>query len=373
MVTTASFWIRYLVTMAVIVIGMSEILLRLIFSDPDTYFHKRFLFVSPRIFQNHPGGFWTYRPNVRVRDTGIFAMTRLLPWPGLDYRIEYDCRMRSNNLGLLQKQDVKPGGAVTLLLGDSFTAGIGGCPWFGRLQAKRKNELILNGGLPGTGFDQWRRLAEFIKDKGITIERVLIIAISNDFKRRAWTWRSDQLSCLDAGICRIPDQSGTWHPIGWAQDDKEVLELARKRGRNRFATLGLVDHIRNWLHQNSYVYKISKHAFGALQNLLPLKRANRTTGPGFLSVTTEALEFFKELGVPFHILMVPQKGEIALGLRRSIDVSAAIKVLKSQGVSHSWCLLKSDDYLPLDQHPNRRGYDKMVSCVDRVLDRLTDR
>lgn len=56
--------------------------------------------------------------------------------------VEFDCRIRSNNLGLLQNDDVLPGKPTTIVFGDSFTSGQGGCPWFHKLQARRPQEQL---------------------------------------------------------------------------------------------------------------------------------------------------------------------------------------------------------------------------------------
>jgi hypothetical protein len=145
----------YIPIVCLVLMAALEGMLRVTFSDPDYYWDNRFTFLSPESFQNHGEGVWTYRANKTIREVSLYAF----PTPfGTDASIsvEYDCLMRSNNLGLLQKRDVTPGSVATIIAGDSFTAGQGGCPWFDRLQALRGEENLVNAGLVGAGFDQWR-------------------------------------------------------------------------------------------------------------------------------------------------------------------------------------------------------------------------
>ena len=160
-----------------------ELMFRAVAFDPFYYWEYRFQYISPNSLENRSEGVWTYRPNAAIREVSVYGLPQLISTqPKLT--IEFDCPMRSNNLGLLQDDDIAPGTAVTLVLGDSFTSGQGGCPWFPRLQARRPQDRLLNAGLFGTGVDQWWRLLEYLRKQGVVVERVLMISISNDFKRR---------------------------------------------------------------------------------------------------------------------------------------------------------------------------------------------
>src|SRR5205809_638941 len=162
-----------------VVVGL-EAIFRIISFDPFYYWKFRFQFVSPNSYVNRAEGVWTYRPNAAVREVAVYAMPSPLAFePKLT--VEFDCRMRSNNLGLLQDDDIAPGTPRTIVIGDSFTSGQGGCPWFHRLQARRPRDQLLNAGLLGTGFDQWWLLLEYLRKQGVVVKSVLIIAISNDF------------------------------------------------------------------------------------------------------------------------------------------------------------------------------------------------
>src|SRR5437868_1984954 len=95
-----------------------ELMFRLAASDPFYYWDYRFQYISPDSVENRAEGVWTYRPNASIREVSVYGLPSLVSSePKLT--IEFDCPMRSNNLGLLQDDDIAPGTRVTLVLGDS--------------------------------------------------------------------------------------------------------------------------------------------------------------------------------------------------------------------------------------------------------------
>ncbi len=304
---TASKYFAYLIACAIFLVGGLELLLRMVFPDPDYHFAYRFLSVSPDAYQNLDSGIWVHRPYTSIREVGVYAMASLLPpWPRI--AIEYDCRMRSNNWGLLQDDDIPPGTSATLILGDSFTAGHGGCPWFPRLQARRPNERIANGGFMGTGFSHWARTIDYLRDRGLVIDRILVIAISDDFGRTVWSWNAEQLSCMNQNICQT---NAFWQSVGLDAPQADILERAAARFEVRFPGLTAADFVAMYFKQNSHTYKFMSRAVEALRRL-PGAVKTRTVFP---PETESALEHMKSLGVPLHVMMVAQRVEAgALGM-----------------------------------------------------------
>jgi len=354
------FWstFTYLFFVALFAVVGAELVLRLIAPDSFYYWKFRFQFVSPNAYVNHAEGLWTYRPNAALRDVGVYAMpSPLAREPKLS--IEFDCRMRSNNLGLLQNDDVLPGTPVTIVFGDSFTSGQGGCPWFHRLQARRPQDRLLNAGLLGTGFDQWWRLFGHLRTQGVVAKRVLLVAISNDFKRKAWTWPSTDMNCLDKNLC-IWDGPYSWWPVRSDETEDDLLKRTRERYTMRFSNYSAVSFWFLSLEQHSMFLKFG-HA--ALDNLAGLFMSGRA---GVLPETEAALKGFKSLGIPVTVLLVTQKNEIGR-LANEADLAAAVATLNAHSVPHDWCRLSHEDFLPHDGHPTAAGYDQVVACADRAL------
>ena len=117
-----------------------EVAVRFYFDDFLYYAGNRFLFVEPHSFENKSDDFWAYRENAK------FDVAAVYHFGALGSHIEYRCTYKSNNLGLIQNKDFAPGSEVILVMGDSFTEGHGGCPWFYQLENNLDSIRIVNGG-----------------------------------------------------------------------------------------------------------------------------------------------------------------------------------------------------------------------------------
>jgi hypothetical protein len=340
-----------------------ELLLRLVFSDPDYYWEFRFLYTSPNAYQNRAPGIWTYRPNAVVREVAVYGMASLFrPRPRLV--VEHDCLMRSNNLGLLQDRDVDTDSSWTVVIGDSFTAGQGGCPWVDRLQARRPDDHLVNAGLQGSGFAQWNILLAYLRQQGLVIRRILVIAISNDVKQPAFNWGPTALDCLNQNVCPTIDDPGLWMPVGMDETHSELESRSRARFAQRFGKVRRRDWLRLYVTQNSYLYKFASRAGQTLHGIASGAPASETAGA--YPETGAALESLKALKVPFRVLMVPQRDEIGWQGMRA-DARGAEDMFKAHDVAYSWCHLSGSDFMPNDGHPNRIGYDKLAACADDAL------
>jgi hypothetical protein len=354
------FWstLKYPLFVTLFVLVGAELVLRAIAPDPFYYWKFRFQFVSPNAYINHAEGLWTYRPNTALREVGVYAMpSPFARAPTLS--VEFDCRMRSNNLGLLQDDDISPGRPRTIVFGDSFTSGQGGCPWFYKLQARRPKDQLLNAGLLGTGFGQWWRLFEHLKAQGVIANRLLLVAISNDFKRKGWTWPDTDFNCLDRGSCTW-EGVYSWQPVRADETESELLKRTRARYTMRFSNYGAVSFWFLSLEQHSAFLKFLHMAVENLGAFFVPGKA------GVLPETEAALKGFKALGIPVKVLLVTQKNETG-PLANEVDLAAAVATLKAHGVPHESCQLSHEDFLPLDGHPTADGYDKVVACADRAL------
>src|SRR5579864_1333686 len=138
-----------------------ELFCRLFCSTPannESRLFQRVFFLDGRgaIFRNLDYIF-TFTPNNEIRVfTAFFSKN--------DFTVEYDYRLRTNNLGLVEDTDVVPGRDSLLLLGDSFTEGLGAEPWF-RLVSPEVDKLgyqPVNGGLRGAGFEEWVELDRYL-------------------------------------------------------------------------------------------------------------------------------------------------------------------------------------------------------------------
>src|SRR5690349_6834340 len=78
------------------------------------------------IFRNM-GDIWTY-----VSNSSIFSRT--IYFSDSSYSTEYAYKFKTNNFGLVQESGLARGARSVLLLGDSFTEGLGAEPWFRQVE-----------------------------------------------------------------------------------------------------------------------------------------------------------------------------------------------------------------------------------------------
>jgi hypothetical protein len=333
-----------------------ELMFRAVAFDPFYYWEYRFQYISPNSLENRSEGVWTYRPNTAIREVSVYGLPQLISTqPTL--AIEFDCPMRSNNLGLLQDNDIAPGTPVTLVLGDSFTSGQGGCPWFHKLQARRPQDRLLNAGLFGTGVDQWWRLLEYLRKQGVVVERVLMISISNDFKRRIWNWTPVDLDCIDRNVCAV-EWRYSWQGVRTEETADELLARTRERYARRFSKYNAV---------SMWFFSLLNHSlFLKFLHISVENVVNLVKSVGVLPQAESSLDKFRTSGVPVKVLMVTQRNETGL-LGNEGDASAAEASLKAHGLAYEWCRLDHGDYLQIDGHPTAAGYDKLMACADRAL------
>jgi hypothetical protein len=346
--------VAYVVGVVLFVLLSLELLLRLTLPDPNYYWQFRFLYISPHAFQNRAESVWTYQPNTPIREVAVYAVPSLFSQKPRVI-VEYDCLMKSNNLGFLQERDVSTDEAWTVVIGDSFTQGQGGCPWGDRLQARRPDDPILNAGLQGTGFAQWARTLAYLQQQGVRIKRILAIAISDDFKRETFNWPDEVLNCVDLDNCPT---------VGLNDTHSQLESRSRDRFTERFGKISRFAQTRLYYHLNAYLYKFVSNA---RQRVSTIVRGTETDEIADVHPDTgAALDWLKAQQVPVHVLMVPQRNEIGwLGTRA--DSRNAEAELKAHVMPYSWCDLSGADFMPHDGHPNRGGYDKLADCADHIL------
>ena len=302
------------------------------------------------IFQNH-GDIFTYIPHNEIRNvTGYFSDEGCTA--------EYDYRFHTNNYGLVQDFDVAPARPSILLLGDSFTEGQGAEPWFRQLAAQTDKlpYQLVNGGLFGTGFEQWSKLEHYLSAENVQIRKLIVLFISDNYRRNVWNFSQPDLRCLQfLSSCR-GDESYLGLPSApelAATVDK--IRTSRETPRRRLA-----QRARILLPASFRVYDYLRAEF--LSDLELAKQHSRAAIADFIN------EYGPENVVFMHL---PQKDEVngpsepGMEERRSIQ-EAGGKLYDG----FKLCPLTTADYHIHDSHPNAQGYGKIANCVNQVLQRI---
>lgn len=302
------------------------------------------------IFENH-GDIFTYLPHNTIRNVTAFFSRDA-------FSVEYDYRFRTNNLGLAQDVDLTPGRKSLLLLGDSFTEGQGAEPWFQLVSPtiERLGYQPVNGGVLGTGFQQWLKLTQYLADKGIVIRKVVVLFISDDYHRPVWSIPTQVFNCLSSPPrCRV-EQSYFYR---LPPQEKMASWIARVREARRPMKPHLKPSASALLPASFSVYMYLTHLFTYAQ----AEAASRAAISGLI-------ERYGPENVAF--LHLPQKNEIsrgpdALGLRarRAIE-NAGGKLFDG----FKLCGLTESDYYVHDDHPNPRGYAKIAACAAKIASSL---
>ncbi len=312
------------------------------FDGPDTIF---------RDFEET----FTYVPHSDIRVLTV-------SYSDSDFNIEYDYHIQTNNFGLVQDNDVIPEQDSLLLLGDSFTEGVGAGPWF-RLVSPEIYKLgyqPINGGIGGTGFSGWRKLEQYLTAADIRIRKLVVLFISDDYHRPVWNVRLGELRCFsDLSLCRV--EEGVYFRYRLPPPEELSSWIARIR-TGRVATLKA---------RAKALLPATYRAYESLKlRLSPaMAREERREQESRAAIA----EFIKTYG-PENVAFIhlPQKEELDsgpddLGLkaRRSIE-EAGGKLFDG----FKLCRLTAADYHPNDQHPNSRGYAKIAACTLTIINEM---
>jgi hypothetical protein len=302
------------------------------------------------IFENH-GDIFTYVPHNDARSVAVYFFDK-------DFVVEYDYRFHTNNYGLVQDFDVVPARASLLILGDSFAEGQGADPWFRQLVAQTDNleYQFINGGLLGTGFEQWNKLEQYLSTKNVQIRKLLVMFISDDYNRTVWNFTPQVLDCLRSVASCHSDKSLFVRlppaPLlgGWIEKIR-TIRAAQTTVRDRTAQLA-----RNLLPASYLVYRHLNVKFSSTKG-----RSRAVIADLISKYGTENVAF----------LHLPQKDETngpsTLGLEARQAIRDAGGILFD---GFKLCPLGASDYHIHDSHPNKQGYSKIAKCVHQVIQRM---
>jgi len=315
--------------------------------------HHRIIFFDGdgTIFQDR-GDIFTYVPHDEIRNMLGYYSSK-------NFTVEYDYRFRTNNYGLVQDFDVAPARPSILLLGDSFTEGQGAEPWFRQLAA-RADKLpyqLINGGLSGTGFEQWSKLERLLKVDNVHIKKLIVLFISDDYRRGVWNFFQPELRCLQSiSACRGDELNLRMPPATELSATVDKIRTIRETPKRRLA-----QYARVLLPASFRVYDYLRAEF--ISDTERAKQRARAT----------IADFIKEYGSENVVFMhLPQKDEVdgpkvaGMELRRAIQ-EAGGKLYDGFKLCH----LTAADYHVRDAHPNAQGYGKIANCVDQVLQQIT--
>ena len=330
-----------------------------LFSIKQDYSNQRYMLFKSNnensVFRNINGGF-LYQPNTKVESTTFFYVDD-------KWIKEFEYIIPTNNLGLVQTNDVFPKKKSILLLGDSYTEGVGAYPWFENLNKKylNSNYQLINGGILGTGFESWFNLYNYLINQNIEISKIVIIFTSDDYRRGAWNMHENTLKCLkNYKICK-GDENFYGKPS--LKDEISFLEKLR---------IFRVNSI-NQNHKNVLINYI-KNKYPELRNLnKTLRRRLEIDKSPTIAKSNEVITYFidkyKDEALFIHI---PTKFEILFDDKDLFGKKTFEFIEKNKGNvvdAFDKCNLKEEDFYYYDGHPNAKGYEKISFCISSIFEK----
>lgn len=217
---------------------------------------------------------------------------------------------------------------------------------------------LINGALMGTGIQSFSAILNYFESK-LKIKNVIIIAISNDFKRGGPSpWDTDT-PCFQLGICGPADY---WHPIEQDASESALIEDAQRRRSE------VPGQVRAELARYSFasrLYDEWKSVYEGYQN--PLEYSSTLADHPIVLANFNALLDIYERFPNLQIILVPQRDEVGLLGKRNADSRVVQSFLERENIEYMWCSLTSQDFMEIDGHPNKQGYQKLFECLRSTI------
>lgn len=318
-------------------------------------FDNRFLFFKAEpdrtVFQNYSGG-WTYVKSSTIDHRAFYYVDN-------QWVEEYSYQFRTNNLGLVQSRDALLGVPTIMLVGDSFTEGQGAAPWFNEFSEtfSQSGFQVINGGLFGTGFQQWRGLINKLESQGILVSKLLVIFISNDLDRAPYMFKEADSPCLvDFSRCKGEEY---FYGLPESPDDTNFRDMLLRQRTSKV----------DWQKKLEKFFFFSGQGIKYLKDhmaLVGLTSKGRQVGENLQTLGALISRF----GPNIAFVHIPTKPELIadepnlFGVRIRQEISHRNSPLLDGFKS---CGLYVDDFHQNDGHPNSSGYQKISSCVRHFI------
>lgn len=301
-----------------------------------------------------PQGYRRYASNRALEQSAVYGNT-------LAYRYRY----HSNNLGLVSSPDVGADEPIQLAIaGDSFAEGQGGFAWIRDWQRQTlspRGVRSINYAMAGSGFEDFAVVAKAAKQHH-RAEKILVLMIEHDAYRPYQRMGSnDRCSFYSNGaldqllpaplLCRM--YGIVWHHVPANQSESALIKTSRSR-----QSYGLLPALSQLMQRLGSSSRASSRTPGPSAS--PAAAQQLRFGP-IPEASIKALGAIKALYGPANVLVVqlPDLGGDSTTFRRSLQSATGLEVINLAAS----CPLTPADFHRLDNHPNSRGYRKLLNCL----------
>ncbi len=319
-----------------------------------SYSHQRYmLFEQGDVFKN-VGKIFKYYPNKSILSETFYKVEN-------EFIKEYSYTITTNNFGLVQKNDIYKDKKSILFLGDSITEGQGAEPWIDYFNGTFNNHQIINGGILGTGLQQFE-LMEYHISKNFNIDKVFLLYIGDDFRREIFNMSKNTQNCLKNYYECVGDENFYGFPLKEKNPSEFLIKLenfrlnyiqkvpkfkkARRYVKKKLSDLYVVKIPLNFLRIKFYKSKNIK----IKKNIESINRLNN--------------KYDKNI---FYIQLL-YKPEIIEG--KTYETIYAQNFIKKISNNHFTCNFNNNlnYYYKIDAHPNKTGYKYLYECVKKIME-----
>lgn len=320
--------------------------------DPVYQFANRYMLFSDGkdgVFKN-VDKFFIYESNREVHYATYYYIDK--KWVK-----EYEYFGLTNNCGLLQTDSTKQNIPSVLLLGDSFTEGQGASPWFENFRSglSKTGLQYVNGGIFGTGFQQWEMLHDYLVKANVVVRHVVVIFISDDYRRGVWNMPPHTLECIKEYKSCIGNED--FYGMPPSDERTQFLDKLRayREGEKRKYELLPKELFKRYLPATTMILKYLGDFIGGLQG-----NPNR-------SAIADLISRYRQNVLFVHI---PDKQEVRTKKLTKYGITAIRDIEKFGGNifdGYANCGFTQADYFVNDGHPNEKGYSKISACVTAAV------
>jgi hypothetical protein len=346
----------FLISILLSLIIVEVFLDKIFFKKKFKYNHEnRFiLFEQGDIFRNINNDLFTYYPHKKIR-TSLFYYEK-------EFKKVYDYTVNSNNYGLLQKNDIIKNKPAILFLGDSFTEGQGYGSWIDDFNGIYKSYQIINGGILGTGPQQFLSLEKYIS-KDIKINHVFFLYLGDDFRRSTYTHSNQQLLCLKNYQLCNGKENFFGYPLSKKNPNNFLheLKIMRSDTKSEISFKKIRRSIKKWF-KDLYVINIP---IEYLKNKF-YKSNNTKIKNNFLAVEKLINKYQDDI----TFINLKQKQEIFYK-KESYETIYAKDFINKRTNRNFNCDFENNlgYFHTFDGHPNKKGYEHLYNCIFQILDK----
>ena len=343
------YFLTYILLIPFLIFFLLEILLNIYFNSMkipnDNRFQFRYMMYSEgKLFKKYEN-FFKYYPNLNKRYLQFYFHKD-------KFEKIWDYNFPTNNFGLVQSNDIYKNKKSILFLGDSFTEGQGAPPWIDKFGKNFLDYQVINGGIIATGFQQFEKIHDHIKDT-YNVEKVVIVYIGSDLRRGIVL--ADTTDCLinndyckkDASVFSIPSKE--------TEIENFLIQKHKLRQENK---LSIKNKIK-YLVRETYTYNILRNYINTI----------RLKDDSLIKANFQAIENLLNKNEKKIILINIKTAQEIIKDQESYETKLIRKHLAKKKIQNHQCDMNNDinNFHKIDFHPNKKGYDEIFNCVKKIL------